>query len=171
MKKIELWLNIVHYCLYKADCKRHHLTNKVNPFVLLGRIPRVRRNLEEQGTTLLEVTDRIWTDKRYGFSITISGGGVVVFVAFLLWGLISTLFGFFEIYFFIKPAYVFLYAVVSFIICHLAVFKKDKYILYFKKLDKQPKNKKWEYVLFTLLFVIGSIVLWIYSFRFSPSYP
>jgi hypothetical protein len=70
--------------LYKADSKRHLLSNKLNPFVLIGKIPAVKKKLEEQGTSLLGVTKKIWGDRRYGFSIMISGGGLVIAVFLII---------------------------------------------------------------------------------------
>ena len=169
MGKIELWLNIVHYCFYKAEYRRHMLSNKLNPFVLLGKIPAVKRKFEEQGTTLLDTTNKIWTDKRFGFGIMISGGALAGIITFLFWGFVSTVLGYFDIYFIVKPIYVFGYAILSFILCYYTVFKGDKYIKYFKKLDKRSRSEKWKYALFTFLFVAGSVALWIYSFRFLPN--
>lgn len=79
MEKIELWLNIMHYCLYKVNYKLHLLSNKLNPFLLLGKIPAVKRKFEEQGTSQEEVVNKIWGDKRYGFGIMISGGGLAIY--------------------------------------------------------------------------------------------
>jgi len=168
IEKIELWLNILHYCLYKAESRRHVLSNKLNPFVLLGRIPLIKRKFEEQGTTLLDTTSKIWTDKRFGFGIMISGGAIVIFMTFLLWGLVSTLLGYFDIYFFVKLIYVFIYVILSYTLCHFTVFKGDKYIKYFRQLDKRSRSEKWKYALLSLLFVVGSVALWLYSFRFLP---
>lgn len=166
--KIELWLNIVHYCLYKAEYRRYYWTNKLNPFMLLGKIPAVKRKFEEEGTSHSEVVNKVWGDKRYGFGIMISGGAIVIFMTFLLWGLVSTLLGYLDIYFFVKPIYVFIYAMLSYSSCHFTVFKADKYIKYFKKFDKWTRKEKWKYALFTLLFVAGCLALWLYSFRFLP---
>lgn len=166
IEKLELWLNVVHYCIYKADHKLHMFSNKLSPFVLLGKIPRIKRNLEKQGTTLVDVTNKVWTDKRFGFGIMISGGAIVVCVTFLIWGVLSAFLGFLKIYFLVEPMYVFAYALMSYLICHLLVFRQDKYIEYFKKLDKSSRSEKWKYALSSLLFVVGSVSLWLYSFRF-----
>jgi len=168
IEKIEIWLNIVHYCIYKADYKLHMLSNKINPFVLIGKIPAVKKKFEEQGTTHLDVANKVWTDKRFGFGIMISGGGIVIILSFLIWGLSSTFLGILEVYFLVKPIYVLAYGLVSFLICHLLVFRQDKYIKYFKKLDKRSKFEKWKYALISFFFVIGSVALWLYSFRFFP---
>ncbi|TJZ63000.1 hypothetical protein FAZ15_01500 [Sphingobacterium olei] len=166
IEKIEIWLNIFHYCIYKADYKLHMLSNKINPFILIGKIPAVKRKFEEQGTTHLDVANKVWTDKRFGFGIMASGGTLAGIVTFLLWGFTSTFFGYLNVYFLVKPIYVFAYAIFSFILCYCTVFKGDKYVKYFKKLDKRSRKEKWKYALFTLLFVIGSVALWLYSFRF-----
>ena len=93
--KLELWLNIVHYCFNKLDYKLHLLSNKLNPFLLIGKIPAVKRKFEEQGTSQIEVVNKVWGDKRYGFSIMLSGGFLFAVHAVLLCGRASTLLGFF----------------------------------------------------------------------------
>lgn len=168
MGKIELWLNIVHYCFYKAEHRRYYWSNKLNPFMLLGKIPAVKRKFEEQGTSHSEVVNKVWNDKRLGFGIMVSGGVLAGIMTFLLWGLVSTFLGFLNVYFLVKPTYVFAYAILSFVLCYYTVFKGDKYVKYFKKLDKRSRSEKWRYALFTLLFVVGSVALWLYSFRFLP---
>lgn len=167
-EKIELWLNIVHYCIYKADYKLHLLSNKLNPFLLLGKIPAVKRKLGEQGTSLKEVGDKVWTDKRFGFGIMISGGGMVLVLFLLIWGVLSSLLGLLKIYFLVKPVYIFVYALISFLACHFLIFHQDRYIEYFKLFDKKTKREKRKYGLLSLAFIAGAFALWIYSFRFTP---
>ena len=168
VSKIELWLNIIHYCFYKAEYKRHMFTNKINPFVLLGRIPRVKRNLEKQGTTLVDVTNKVWTDKRLGFGIMISGGAVVISI-FLIGLAIFDITNYLLGYPFEQSLLPFLICIgLAYAFCHLTIFKDDKYIKYFKKLDKRPRSEKRKYAFFTLLFEVGSVALWLYSFRFLP---
>jgi len=161
-------LNIAHYCLYKADYKFHLLTNKINPFLLLGRMPLLKRRFEEKGTSLVEVVDEVWGNKHYGFGLMLSGGILFSLIFVLVWGIISCLLGFFKIYFIVEIGYIVAYALVSYMICHLLVFRKGKYLKYFKKLDSRSRSEKWNYALITLLFVIISIAIWLYSFRFSP---
>jgi hypothetical protein len=146
----------------------HLLANKLNPFVLLGRIPASKRKFEEQGTTLTEVVNKLWGDKRYGFSIMISGGGLVIILSFLTWGITTTTASLFCIYFYVKPVHVIFYGVFSYLICHYSVFKGDKYLKYFRQFEKWTIAKKCKYSLLTFAFVAGSIIFWLYSFRFLP---
>lgn len=168
VEKIELCLNIVHYSIYKVDYRLHMLANNLNPFLLMGKLPVVKKKFEEQGTSLKAIGDKVWTDKRYGFGVLVSGGGLTIFVFFLLWtvflignGLVNYPFSFSW-----KPFVVCL--ILAYSICHFLVFQKDKYISYFKQFDKQPIKKKRKYLTFSLAFVVGSISLFIYSFRFLP---
>jgi hypothetical protein len=165
---MELFFNIIHYCMYKADCKRHFLSNKLNPFVLIGRIPAVRKKLEEQGTSLLGVTNNIWGDKRYGFSIMISGGGLVIALFLIILAVFDILNSTF-LYPIKSSEFPFLLcALLAYTICHYKVFKEDKYLRYFQQFEKWSKEDKWKYSLLTFAFVAGSIIFWLYSFRFLP---
>ncbi|WP_188462683.1 hypothetical protein [Marivirga lumbricoides] len=168
IKKIELWLNIFHYCLYKAEYKRHMFTNKLNPFVLLGRLPVVKRKFEEQGTTLLDTTNKIWTDKRFGFGIMISGAGLVIFLFLIILSIFDISNGILKhpINFSWQPFVICI--LLAYLICHYLVFIGDKYIKYFKKFDKWTRKEKWKYSLLSLAIIIAVIALFIYSFRFLP---
>lgn len=165
---MELFFNIIHYCLYKSDSKRHLLSNKLNPFVLIGKIPAVKKKFEEQGTSLLGVTNKVWGDKRYGFSIMISGGALVASSSFLIWGITTITASLFDFYFFVTPVHVIVYGLASFTICHFTVFKGDKYLSYFKRFEKWSEAEKLKYGLPTFAFVVGSIIFWLFSFRFLP---
>ena len=160
INKIELWLNILHYCLYIASQKLHRVSNKLNPFVLLGRIPALKRKFEEQGTTHLDVINKVWGDKRYGFSIMISGGAITVILTFLLWALVTIIASLFDIYFIVKPLHLIAYGVSSYLICHYTVFYQDKYIGYFRMFDKWKKQEKSKYALVSFIFTTVSIALW-----------
>jgi hypothetical protein len=166
---MELFLNIIHYCIYKADSKRHLLSSKLNPFVLVGRIPAIKRKFEEQNTTLLGVVNKYWSDKRYGSSIMTSGGGIVVCLSFVVWGIATTTASFFDTYFHVELVHVIVYGVASYMICHYTIFKDDKYLRYFKRFEKWSKADKWIYGLLTFTFIAASIVFWIYSWKFHPT--
>jgi hypothetical protein len=166
--KIEQFLNIIHYCLYKLDYKVHMLSNKINPFLLLGKIPAIKRKFEEQGTTHLEVVNKVWTDRRFGFGIMISGSAVVILVFIMILAIYDIL-NFFLNYPIDNLIYPFVFnMILAYLICHFAVFKKDKYIKYFKKYEKWNKQEKWKYSLISFLYIIITFSLFIYSFRFLP---
>lgn len=168
--KIEMLFNIIHYCIYVADSKRHIFFNKLNPFVLIGRIPAVKKKFEEQGTTHLEVTNKIWEDKRYGFSIMISGAGLVIVLFFIIMGVFDILNSIFKHPIKSSESPFLICAIVAYIICHFTVFKDDKYLNYFRQFSKWTKRQKWKYGLFSFVFVVGSFALFFYSFKFIAKF-
>lgn len=168
VEKIELWLNIVHYCIHKLDYKLHKLSNKLNPFLLIGEIPAIKKKFEEQGTSQKEVVNKVWADKRYGFGIMISGGGLAIILFLMVWvvflilnSLLKNPINFSWLPFAICMG-------LAYTICHFLVFQRDKYIGYFRKFDKWSKQQKWRYCLLSFAFIVGVIILFIYSFRFLP---
>lgn len=167
-KIIEISLNIIHYCMYKAYYRLHSFFNKLNPFMLLGHIPSVRKKFEEQGTTHLEVVNKIWADKRYGFLITISGGCLVVVLFLIIIAIFDILNSIFQYPIRSFEFSFLLCALSAYMICNLTVFKRDQYLIYFTRYGKWTKQQKWKYGFFSVVFVIGSLILFIYSFKFLP---
>ena len=165
---MEFWLNIVHYCFYKLDYKLHLLSNKLNPFLLIGKIPAVKRKFEEQGTSQVEVVNKVWGDKRYGFGIMLSGGAlaIIIFLVILSASLIVNSLLNYPVKLSWLPFALCMALAYGF--CYLMVFQKDKYIKYFKKFDKWTKQEKWKYSLVSMAFIVVVIALFIYSFRFIP---
>lgn len=166
MKIFELFLNILHYFLYRIDYRLHLLSNRVNPFLLLGRIPAVKKKFEQRGMNQTEVVNKIWGDKRYGFSIVISGGALAIIVFFIVWTIFLMLNNLLKRPFSFSVLPFAVCMSVAYSICHLLVFQKDKYIQYFQQFDKWPNARKWKYFAFSLLFILGSIAFFIYGFRF-----
>jgi uncharacterized protein YacL len=165
---MELFFNIIHYCFYKADCRMHYLLNKINPFVLIGRMPAIKKNLEKQGTNLLDISNKLWEDKRYGVSIMLSGGGLVIALFLIILAVFDILNGV-SLNPIKSSGLPFLFcAFLAYIICHYTVFKGEKYLRYFKNFEKWSKAEKWKYGLITFFYVAGCIILWIFSFRFLP---
>lgn len=83
--KIENYLNVVHYCLYKAEYSLTLLFNKVNPVWLLVRllykIPFIKKGYKKRGVTVQDLSNEInnlSSNKHFGFSVVWAGG--------LLWG-------------------------------------------------------------------------------------
>lgn len=168
IKRVEIFFNIVHYCLYKLDYKLHLLSNKINPFVLLGTIPAVKRKFKEQGTTLKEVVNKIWGDKRYGFSIMISGGAFAVIILMIIWTVFLILNNLLNqpIRYLILPFSI--CCGLAYLISHFIIFRKDKYLIYFKQFDKRPYNQKIKYAIVSFAFIIGTFILFVFSFNLLP---
>lgn len=149
MKKMETYLNVLHYCFYKAHYKSHLFIKRLNPFRLLFKIPVVKRKAEKEGVNLDEAVDQAFGDKNFGMSMMVAGGA--------LWGGM-TLF-FFSLLLIINipmmpRVYMIICVALSAVICYFFVFKNDKYLGYFDKYEKWSQAEKRKYGWLTVAFVI-----------------
>ncbi len=171
MERVRSLFNIIHYCLYRFDNRLHLLSNKLNPALLIGKIPIFKKKFEEQGITQEEAVNKAWSDKRYGLGIMLSGGILTITVFFLIWGLLLPLNSFFAnpIPFSWMPFVICLS--LAYLICHVLVFHKDQYLRYFSHYDNWPKQTRWKYGFISILIVGLAFALFINSFSFLPKPP
>ncbi len=153
---MERYLNILHYCLYRAHYKLHLITERMNPFRLLFSIPAVKRKAKKEGVDLHKSVDIAFGDKRFGLSTVAAGG--------FLWGGLALFF--FSVLMMLKVSIstplIIGCGVSSGLICYLYVFKQDKYIKYFDRYEKWSKREKQKYgwlTAGTALFVLLSFYL------------
>jgi len=164
MKTIEFYLNIVHFCYYKADYKLHLLSNKVNPFKLLAEIPFVKRRHKKMGIVdFQKEIDKVFSDKNFGLSTTVAGGAILLVLFVFFFGIV----GIFIKYFIserLTNIHFITFGILSALICYIFVFKGDKYLQYFDKFEKWTKAEKRKYNWLTFGSTIIVFVLWILSF-------
>ncbi len=150
MKTIEKFLNILHFCLYKAHYKSHLFANKINPFRLLAETPIIKRRLKKKGIINIQTEiDKTFGDRHFGLSITVAGG--------FLWGIIGTFLFSLLIIFNVPismPFSIICVALPAFI-CYVFVLKNDKYLKHFARYEKWSKAEMLKYSWITF----GSIVV------------
>ncbi len=155
MKKIENYLNVLHFCFYKADYKLHLLSNKINPFHLIHKLPFQKRRYEKLGIDPIETINKVYKNKNYGTSMVFAGG--------ILWGamaiLFLSLFMVFNVFVYATTPYIFACAVLSGGICYFFVFRNDKYIKYFDKYEKWTKAEKRKNTWLTLASLVAIFLL------------
>nr|WP_315423363.1 hypothetical protein [uncultured Pedobacter sp.] len=158
---METYLNIIHFCFYKAHYKMHLLANKINPFRLIHKLPFQKKRYEKLGIDINKEIDRSFGDKKFGLSTMAAGGilwgvlGIFFFSLLILCNLIS----------YAAMPHIVICSVLSGIVCYFFVFKNDKYLKYFDEFEKCSKLEKWKYgwltlgsvVALSLLFYIGLI--------------
>lgn len=151
---MERYLNIIHFCLYKAHYKLHLITKRLNPFRLLFSIPTIKRKAQKEGVNLDQSVDKAFGDKSFGLSTVAAGG--------FLWGGLGLFF--FSVLMMLKLAIstVLLIGcgVAAALICYVFVFRQYKYIQYFDKYKKWSKQEKWKYGWLT----VGAILFVLFSF-------
>lgn len=154
MDKIESYLNIVHFCLYKAFYKFHLITERINPANLIHKLPFQRKRYEELGIDIHQEINKAWGDKQFGLSTVAAGG--------FLWGGLALFF--FSVLMMLKVSIstplIIGCGVGSGLICYVFVFRQDKYIKYFDRYEKWSKQEKRKYGWLT----VGSILFVLFSF-------
>ena len=169
VKRIEIGLNILHYVLYRFDRRLHLWSNRINPVMLLGKIPRIKQNLQKQNTTLDEVTNTIWLHEVNGFGILIAGVITALLVTILLWTFLLTLN---QLVFHSKLPKVEVPILTCFFLAyalvHYLVWRKNKYLHYFEEFKKWTKKEKRKYKLYCGLFIAFSMVCLVLSFKLLP---
>jgi hypothetical protein len=131
----------------------------------------VEKNFREQGTTLKEFGNKLWTDRRYGFGVMISGAVLTISIFFIIWILFlgaNSLMDY-PLNFTWHPFAICLF--IAYSICHRFVFRNEKYIRYFKKFDRLSHREKRRYGLLSLSFIVVVMVFLILSFGILPPLP
>ncbi|MBS1667827.1 MAG: hypothetical protein JST58_10665 [Bacteroidetes bacterium] len=160
MKRIEFVWNVVHYFVWKLDYKAHLFFNKINPFMLLHKLPFQKKMYERRGININEDINRSFKDPKYGLSSVRAGGFMFILslvISFTLFCFIQSIknSGYLSSVFFI------VIAVVLGVLNYFILLYKDKYLEYFKEFEIKPKvwKKKWGMVSLTIVFLIMLLLI------------
>ena len=163
---MEYYLNILHFCFYKAHYNSHLFANKINPFNLLHKLPFLQRRYKELGIDIQTEIDKAFGDKNFGLSVTVAGG---IFLAVLFFFFLSLINLFIELSGFdiaISFVHFIPCGILSIWLSYIYVFKKDKYIMYFDKFEKWTKPESLMYCWFSFCFIILTVALLIFGIIF-----
>lgn len=138
---METYLNIIHFCFYRAHYKLHLLANKINPFQLIHKLPFQKKRYEKLGIDIHKEIDRAFRDKKSGLSVMIAGG--------LLWGILGICFFsiliLFDLLVYATMLHIVTCSILSGIVCYFFVFRNDKYLEYFDRYEKWSEAEKRNY--------------------------
>ncbi len=167
INKLYLFLNAVYYCFWRFDIKTQIVINKQLRMVFYPIwlfLPekfkvKYKKDMASQQNEIISY----FYDKRNGFHITMAYSYFTItcysymsFISFILFGLILK---FYDVFNFLIGIVLFLPPVIitQFILKN-GVFKKDSYLTYFKKFEKENEqwHKKWGRI--TTAFCIGGIL-------------
>lgn len=163
MQKLELYLNIVHFCYYRADYKLHLLFNKINPVLLLSQIPFIKRRNEKLDIDIQKRLNDNFRDKNFGYSLIFSGGYLMILLFLFVFGVFGLTRKLFTAERLEGIHFVF-FVVVSASISYIFVLKKNKYIPYFNKFERWSKEEKRKYGWFTFAITIAFFYLFTMGF-------
>lgn len=163
MKTIEFYLNVVHFCYYKAHYKSYLLFSKVNPFALIHKLPFQKKRYEKLGIDIRKELDRAVLDEKFGVSIIFSGGALLVLFFFFFFGIFSLIRKLFTTER-LEAVHFVIFGVCSFLVFYFLVSGNNKYIKYFDQFEKWDKLEKLKYNWFTFIGSIFIFGFWILSF-------
>ncbi len=163
MKKIEWFWSMVYYNVYRFDSKCRKLFNYLNPFYLLNNIPAVKRYHSKNGVDdMNKFANRLLSNPKTGMSSIWAGsfmGGLLVAIGYSFFNILQKILGRSLIETVWKDSFHFvIYLIIltapSAIINWYLLFRKDKYLNYFKEFETMSNKKKSVYGWLTLLVVV-----------------
>ena len=163
MKKLEVSLNILHYCIYRAHYNLHLLANKINPFNLIHELPFQKRRYEKLGIDIHKEINKAFSDKNNGLSIMVAGGVLFAVLFFLLFAITKILMSAINNGTVLSAGYFIAFGFLSLIVCYLFVFKKDKYLAYFKDFESWTKGENRKYGWISFVFIVAVFLMFLVS--------
>jgi hypothetical protein len=175
MKRIEWFWNIVYYNIYRYDVRLRKLFNYLNPFYLINNIPTVKKFHAKHGVDdMNKFANRVLNNPKTGISRTWTGsfmGGLLVLIEYGLFNIFQIIIGISLIQVVLKDIYHFImYLVIlvvpSVLVNNYLLFRKDKYLDYFKEFEIMTDKKKTVYgwlsffvVILIFSFFMGSFLV------------
>lgn len=163
-------LNTLHYSIYVIETKLHFLFNKINPALLLYKIPRVKKRMKDKYgiENTKEWLDHFWLDKKDGYSLSFVGGFFVGVIFLCLMSSVILLEKLLNLNISFKNYHYLFLGAISYTVCYFFVFKKNTYLAYFNEFEKWTTFKKRKNVLLSIGFILLIIVFFFVSLLYSP---
>jgi hypothetical protein len=164
VKRIELIWNIVHYVVWKADYKAHLFFNKINPFMLIHKLPFQKRIYERRGINIYDDINEAFKDPKGGLS-SIRAGGFMYILSFIIGLAFFCLLEAALNQVYLSKALMILTCIPFAVINSFLLFYKNKYLDYFKEFDLKSKDwkRKWSWLSFFIIVVI--FLFLVFSFK------
>lgn len=156
---MEHYLNILHFCLYKAHYKSHLFAKRINPFNFLHKLPFQQRRYKELGIDIQTEIDKAFGDRNFGLSMTVAGCIFLAVLFFFFLALINFFIALSGLGIAISLVHFIPCGILSIWLSYFYVFKKDKYIMHFDKFEKWTKPESRKYCWLSFCFSILVLAL------------
>ncbi len=176
MGKVIVWYwNLLHYCLFLLYCKLYYVTKFLSPSFWFVKLSFMNKYFDKHGVTYFtsSAENNAYNNEKYGVNSIWAGGGMVcVFmcIELIVLNFIQCVSGFLFIYkllimkSLLPILFVFLLVTIGYIFNYYTLFKKDRYLFFFKEFSKFSKKERRKY--FFVSFCIFSVLLVIVSYSF-----
>ena len=176
IKRNFVWFwNLLHYVIYIWQKKAHRIMDSINPFTWIGKLTIIQDFYKKRGIKDINkfTNELIQGDEKGGIGIGLAGGALTVSIMLIEISILHLTIGLTG--YLINPytwenEFYPLFFVASLIlpaalINHYLVFRKDRYLIYFKEFKKISKAKIRIYSLFCFLFLLIVLVTLMLSYK------
>jgi len=163
---MERFWNIVHYFAYRAEYEIHLWSNKINPILYLYKLSFAKKHFKKIGINPVNELNNAYKKPDVGISSFFAGNLMNALLFFIFLG-VDWIYNGLKKDFFINSIYVIIIlGVISLIINYFSLFRKDKYLKYFKEFDKMEHQEKKKWAMISLLVFFGVLFFLVGSFAF-----
>ncbi|MEO6455708.1 MAG: hypothetical protein ABIN97_16625 [Ginsengibacter sp.] len=155
MKRIEIVWNIVHYFVWKADYKAHLIFNKINPFMVIHKLPFQKKMYERRGINIYDEMNQAFKEPKGGLS-SIRAGGFMYILSYIISLAFFCLIQATKNTAYLSNAVMILISILFGVLNYFLLFYKNKYLDYFKEFNLKLSNwkRKWSWLSFLIIVVI-----------------
>ena len=156
MKFLKSKINILYFCLYLIERKMHFAFNKVNVFLLLYKIPFIKKRMKKRYgiENPLEYYNDFFLNKEHGFSQNSVFGAFFGIILGMLLTFCIIANNLFQLNVGFEPYYIIILGIIAYIISHFLVFKNEIYLDYFEEFESWSPNKKRMNIFLSFIFII-----------------
>ena len=156
MELLKSKINTLYFCLYLTERTMHFAFNKINIFLLLYKIPFIKRRMKNKYgiENPLEYYNDFFLNKEYGFSQRFVFGaffGIILVILLTFCILTNKLF---QLNLDFENYYLIILGIIAYMVSNLLVYKNDTYLDYFEKFEKWSLSRKRVNVFLSIIFII-----------------
>jgi len=177
-KLVKSW-NIIHYSIFKFERNTSYFINLPIRwlFGLFFEISFIKKGLKKRDSSkgeIFDVSEKVVNDSISGINIIISGiqmGGILVFIEYSIFNFVQGYIGMSLIQHVWENDNYKILAILALLVLpgifnYLVLFRRNKYLKYFKEFEDWDKQENKKYGWLSFGFIIGVILLLISSFYF-----
>ena len=166
MRKFVWFWNIFHYSLYRWEVYAGNIITY--PVRKILRNEHIKKKYAERGVENPEkIVFSTLNDPDSGVRVFLAGALIVVLMFLLLYGIFNVIAGLFAIRINLELNYLFLMLGASILINYFLLFRRNKYMVYFREFAKMQKAEKNKYGWLSFLTALLILILTGFSVQFA----
>lgn len=158
MNRMEYYINVLHFVIYKGDYKAHKLFERINPLMLIHKLPFQKRKYEKERIDIYKELDEAFKDPVAGIS-SMRAGGITGLLFMIIGGSLFIITDK-KLDDRLDDLLMFVFMLPFGLVFYYNVLCRDKYLKYFESFEKKPADKKrlWAWMSFAVIVGIFSLL-------------